>query len=45
MRGPLGLEPDMLPGQGHLNIEAGYGPGPAMADWVLGRRARLAAAA
>jgi predicted alpha/beta hydrolase family esterase len=42
---PLGLEPDVLPGQGHLNIEAGYGPWPAMADWVLGRRERLAAAA
>lgn len=42
---PLGLVPEVLPGQGHLNIAAGYGPWPAMAEWVLGRRARIAAAA
>lgn len=42
---PLGLPVDLLPGQGHLNVEAGYGAWPAMLDWVLGRRAALAAAA
>lgn len=38
---PLGLELDLLPGQGHLNVDAGYGAWPAMADWVLGRRTRF----
>lgn len=40
---PLGLELDLLRGQAHLNIEAGYGPWPAMLDWALGRRERVAA--
>jgi predicted alpha/beta hydrolase family esterase len=35
---PLGLEAEVLPGTGHLNTEAGFGPWPAMADWVAGRR-------
>jgi predicted alpha/beta hydrolase family esterase len=34
---PLDLEVDELPGAGHLNVEAGYGPWPAMEDWCLGR--------
>ncbi|MCW3041188.1 MAG: hypothetical protein JWM31_3093 [Solirubrobacterales bacterium] len=42
---PLALELDVLPGAGHLNIEAGYGPWPAMADWILGRRRHVATAA
>ena len=33
---PLELIADLLPGQGHFNVEAGYGPWPAMRDWVLG---------
>jgi predicted alpha/beta hydrolase family esterase len=39
---PLGLACDVLPGQGHLNVDAGYGPWPAMLDWCLGRRPDLA---
>ncbi len=38
---PLGLPVDLLPGRGHLNPEAGYGPWPAMAAWVLGRAGAL----
>ncbi|MGK2936799.1 MAG: RBBP9/YdeN family alpha/beta hydrolase [Solirubrobacteraceae bacterium] len=40
---PLGIARDVLPGQGHLNVDAGYGPWPAMLDWCLGRRADLEA--
>lgn len=40
---PLGLPYDLLPGQGHLNVDAGYGPWPAMLDWCLGRRDDLVA--
>ncbi len=32
---PLELLVDLLPGHGHLNLEAGFGPWPAMLDWVL----------
>lgn len=39
---PLGLAVDVLPGAGHLNVAAGYGPWPAMRDWCLGRRVALA---
>ena len=31
---PLGLVVDLLPGAGHLNVEAGYGPWPAMEAWA-----------
>jgi predicted alpha/beta hydrolase family esterase len=34
---PLELAVDLLPGAGHLNTEAGYGPWPAMEAWALGR--------
>ncbi len=34
----LGIETDVIRGAGHLNPEAGYGPWPAFADWVTGRR-------
>jgi hypothetical protein len=27
---------DLLPGAGHLNVEAGYGPWPSMEAWVRG---------
>lgn len=40
---PLGLEAEVLPGAGHLNTDAGFGPWPAMAEWVVGGRQRLAA--
>lgn len=39
---PLDLTWDLLPGQGHLNVDAGYGPWPAMLDWCLARRRDLA---
>ncbi|WP_228430494.1 RBBP9/YdeN family alpha/beta hydrolase [Baekduia soli] len=41
---PLGLEVDLLPGAGHLNVDAGYGPWPAMRSWALGEVAVLAQA-
>lgn len=31
---PLALPTDVLPGAGHLNVEAGYGPWPWMEAWV-----------
>jgi len=37
----LGLEVDLLPGAGHVNVEAGFGPWPAMAEWCLGERSSL----
>jgi predicted alpha/beta hydrolase family esterase len=33
---PLELVVDLLPGSGHLNVEAGYGPWPEMEAWSLG---------
>lgn len=33
--GPLGLPADVLPGQGHLDLEAGYGSWPSLLDWCL----------
>ena len=38
---PLGLTVDLLPGAGHINVEAGFGPWPAMEAWCLGERAAL----
>jgi predicted alpha/beta hydrolase family esterase len=35
---PLQLVVDLLPGAGHLNVEAGYGPWPEMEAWALGAR-------
>jgi len=29
-----GLPTDLLPGQGHINPEAGYGPWPAAEAWA-----------
>jgi predicted alpha/beta hydrolase family esterase len=40
---PLELPVDLLPGAGHLNVEAGYGPWPAMEAWALGTEPTLAA--
>jgi predicted alpha/beta hydrolase family esterase len=39
---PLELDVDLLPGAGHLNVEAGYGPWPAMEAWALGEADSLA---
>jgi predicted alpha/beta hydrolase family esterase len=39
---PLGLRVDLLAGAGHLNVEAGYGPWPAMEAWCLGEVEALA---
>jgi uncharacterized protein len=39
---PLELVVDLLPGAGHLNTAAGYGPWPAMEAWALGRAAGVA---
>jgi predicted alpha/beta hydrolase family esterase len=33
--GPLGVPVDVIPGAGHLNPEAGYGPWPAVEAWCL----------
>jgi hypothetical protein len=32
---PLGIPTVMLPGTGHLDMESGYGPWPAVLDWCL----------
>lgn len=36
------LREDLLPGQGHFDLAAGYGSWPEMLDWCEGRRTRLA---
>jgi hypothetical protein len=38
---PLDLAVDLLPGAGHLNVEAGYGRWPEMEAWCLGERDTL----
>jgi predicted alpha/beta hydrolase family esterase len=40
---PLALTVEVLRGAGHLNVEAGFGPWPAMEAWCLGERDALAA--
>jgi hypothetical protein len=37
------LTVELLPGAGHINVEAGYGPWPEMEAWCLGDRDALAA--
>ena len=32
---PLGIPADLIPGGGHLNLDAGYGPWPAVERWAL----------
>ena len=32
---PLGIPVDLLPGRGHLNPDAGYGPWPAVEAWCV----------
>ena len=38
---PLGIPVDLIPGGGHLNPEAGYGPWPAVEAWCLGSDAPI----
>jgi predicted alpha/beta hydrolase family esterase len=38
---PLELAVDLLPGAGHLNVEAGYGAWPAMEAWASGQAEAL----
>ena len=36
--GPLDLPIDLVPGRGHLNVDAGLGPWPAMDAWAQGAK-------
>ena len=38
---PLGLDCDVLPGAGHLTIEDGFGPWPAVLAWALDPATRI----
>ncbi|MEU6350915.1 alpha/beta hydrolase [Streptomyces sp. NPDC047072] len=38
---PLGIPTDTLPGAAHLDLDAGYGPWPAVLDWCLDPEVRL----
>ncbi len=38
---PLGLDAEFLPGQAHLNPDAGYGDWPAMTAWCLDGASRF----
>jgi predicted alpha/beta hydrolase family esterase len=38
---PLGIPADILPGAAHLDLDAGYGPWPAVLDWCLDDSAKL----
>ncbi|MGW0813887.1 RBBP9/YdeN family alpha/beta hydrolase [Streptomyces viridiviolaceus] len=38
---PLGIPTDVLPGAAHLDLDAGYGPWPAVLDWCLDGSAPL----
>jgi predicted alpha/beta hydrolase family esterase len=38
---PLRIPIDLLPGRGHLNPEAGYGPWPAVEAWCLDGNRRI----
>jgi serine hydrolase len=38
---PLGIPVDVIPGGGHLNPDAGYGPWPAVEAWCLDGDRRL----
>jgi predicted alpha/beta hydrolase family esterase len=40
---PLGLDSEVLPGTGHLTIDDGYGPWPAVLAWCLDGTTRFAA--
>jgi predicted alpha/beta hydrolase family esterase len=34
----LGIEIDLIPGGGHINPDAGFGPWPAVLDWCYGAK-------
>ncbi|MFF8846373.1 RBBP9/YdeN family alpha/beta hydrolase [Streptomyces sp. NPDC015127] len=38
---PLDLDSDLLPGCAHLDLDAGYGPWPAVLDWCLDPAVRI----
>ncbi|MET9010558.1 alpha/beta hydrolase [Streptomyces olivaceoviridis] len=38
---PLGIPADILPGAAHLDLDAGYGPWPAVLDWCVSGTAPL----
>ncbi|MEU8788913.1 alpha/beta hydrolase [Streptomyces sp. NPDC048643] len=38
---PLGVPTEILPGAAHLDMDAGYGPWPAVLDWCLDGSVRL----
>ncbi|MGW6905821.1 RBBP9/YdeN family alpha/beta hydrolase [Streptomyces sp. NPDC054940] len=40
---PLALPTDILPGAAHLDLDAGYGPWPAVLEWCLDPAVRLTA--
>jgi predicted alpha/beta hydrolase family esterase len=40
---PFGLDADILPGQGHLDLDAGYGPWPAVLAWCTDPGVRITA--
>lgn len=40
---PLALPTDILPGAAHLDLDAGYGPWPAVLEWCLDPAGRLVA--
>ncbi|KUO20213.1 RBBP9/YdeN family alpha/beta hydrolase [Streptomyces dysideae] len=38
---PLGIPTDLLAGAGHLDLDAGYGPWPAVLEWCLDAGAKF----
>jgi predicted alpha/beta hydrolase family esterase len=40
---PLGIPTEIIPGAGHLDLDAGYGSWPAVLEWCLDGTARLTA--
>ncbi|MGW8699866.1 RBBP9/YdeN family alpha/beta hydrolase [Streptomyces eurythermus] len=40
---PLGIPADILPGAAHLDLDAGYGPWPAVLSWCLNETVPLTA--
>ena len=41
MAAALKIDLDVIPGGAHLNTDAGYGPWPAVRDWVDDRHTRM----
>ncbi|WP_043669420.1 RBBP9/YdeN family alpha/beta hydrolase [Streptomyces xylophagus] len=40
---PFGIPTEIIPGAGHLDLDAGYGSWPAVLEWCLDGRAKLTA--